>query len=123
MVHAKLLTKFGIRKASRLSGYATSSYYYKHKDRADKRLDKRLDLELLEKIEQIALDHPSYGIRRITAILNREGIKINRKKVYRLLKILNLIKRNSIRNKIIRKRVITVATKPNQLWEQDITYI
>jgi hypothetical protein len=65
----------GIREASRLSGYAASSYYYKPKQRIMK---KRIDLAILEAIEREALEHPSYGVRRVTA-MKRKGMHVNRK--------------------------------------------
>ncbi len=41
-------------------GISRSTYYYKPKDKPS-------DMDLAEKIEEIALDFPSYGYRRITA--------------------------------------------------------
>ena len=45
-------------------GIARSTYYYKPKKQPP-------DMELVERIEKIALDFPSYGYRRITAELHR----------------------------------------------------
>lgn len=63
-----------------MTGTARSKYYYKPKK------DKHKDLGILDKIFGIALNFPSYGYRRITAHLIREGITINHKKVYRIMK-------------------------------------
>ena len=41
-------------------------------------------MELAEKIEEIALDFPSYGYRRITPELHRQGLKVNHKGYYAL---------------------------------------
>lgn len=120
MVFQQLMSmERGVREASRLSGYATSSYYYKPK----KRSKRRIDLAILEAVEREALEHPSYGVRRITAMLKRKGMHVNRKKVYMLMKLANLIKGRSVRKHTIRKRTLTVPVRPNHLWEQDITYI
>ena len=78
---------------------------------------------LLEAIEKVALEYPSYGVRRITAMLHRGGITANRKKVYRLLKLANLVRKRSVRKHVIIKRIFTVPERPDQLWQQDITYI
>jgi putative transposase len=110
-----------IRKASRLSGYARSSYYYRPKQRMTGN-NPRIDSAVLEAIEREALEHPSYGVRRITAMLRRKGVHVNRKKVYRLMKAANLVKRRSVRRHI-RKRTLTIPVRANHLWEQDITYI
>ena len=58
-----------------------SKYYHKPKK------DKLADFVILDKIAGIALDFPSYGYRRITAHLRREGIIINHKKVYRIMRV------------------------------------
>jgi putative transposase len=80
---------------------------------------------LLEAIEKVALEYPSYGVRRITAMLHRSGeiTAANRKKVYRLLKLANLVRKRSVRKHVIIKRIFTVPERPDQLWQQDITYI
>jgi len=56
-----------------------SGYYYKSKKNMDK------DKTLLDKIRTIATEFPSYGYRRITAELRRQGLKVNRKRVYRIM--------------------------------------
>jgi len=66
-------------------GIKLSTYYYKPKR------GKPLDMDLSEKIEKIALDFPSYGYRRITAELHRQGLKVNRKRVLRLMRDKNLL--------------------------------
>ena len=92
------------------------------------------DLELREQIQQIALDWPAYGYRRITAELHRQAIVVNHKRVLRLMREDNLL---SLRKK---KFVSTTDSNhslevyPNlaaeievkgidQLWVSDITYI
>ncbi|MCL5071074.1 MAG: IS3 family transposase [Actinobacteria bacterium] len=50
-------------------GIKISTYYYKPKG------GKLSDMDLAERIEKIALDYPSYGYRRITAQLKRQGLK------------------------------------------------
>ncbi len=66
-------------------GIARSTYYYKPKDK------KLPDMALAEAIEQIALDFPSYGYRRITAELHRQRLKVNHKRVLRLMRDKNLL--------------------------------
>jgi len=48
-------------------GISRPTYYYKTRG------DKPSDMDLAEKIEEIALKFPSYGYRRITAALHRKG--------------------------------------------------
>ena len=52
-----------------------SKHYYKSKK------DTCKDSAILESIKAIALDFPSYGYRRITAALKRQGMAVHHKKV------------------------------------------
>lgn len=117
---AELVSKHGVSRASRLSGHPRSSYYYRPMNSTR---NPRPDSEVLHAIEDVAFDHPSYGVRRIAAMLRRNGIVVNRKKVYRLMKIANLIRKRSVRKHIVVKRFLTIPDRPDRLWQQDITYI
>ena len=64
------------------------TYYYKPKD-------KHSDMDLAERIEEIALNFPSYGYRRITAQLHRQKIQVNHKRVLKLMRDKNLLCRAS----------------------------
>lgn len=67
-----------------------------------------------------------YGYIKITVLLRRRaGLQISRKKVYRLLKEMNLLKPQRRRNRNIVPRKLSKrrdVTGPNQLWEIDIKY-
>jgi len=54
------------------------TYYYKPKKKPSEKV-------LLERMEQICLDFPKYGYRRVTEQLKREGWLINHKKVLRIM--------------------------------------
>jgi putative transposase len=121
-----MIKENNVLKASVLSGYSRSSYYYRSKQPVISSSRNRHSTDsaaLLEAIEKVALEYPSYGVRRITAMLHRGGITANRKKVYRLLKLANLVRKRSVRKHVIIKRTLTVPERPDQLWQQDITYI
>ncbi len=53
---------------------------------------------LKQRISEIALKYPFYGYGRIYALLRREGIPINHKKVYRIYRELNLQRPRRKRN-------------------------
>ncbi len=55
------------------------SFYYKPKKKPS-------DKALLERIEQICLDFPKYGYRRVTEQIKREGWLVNHKKVHRIMR-------------------------------------
>lgn len=108
-----------------------STYYYQKKVNMAKIQQETL---LKEKIQQIAYSHPYYGYRRITAQLHREKIKVNHKRVLRMMRELGIksrIKRkyitttNSRHNNRVYPNLIKdfLATGINQVWCSDITYI
>jgi len=91
-------------------------------------------MDFAEKIEEIALDFPSYGYRRITAQLHRQKLKVNHKKVLRIMRQENLLckarktfKATTDSSHRLRKypNLIDglVLTRCDQLWHADITYI
>ena len=78
---------------------------------------------MLEKIKQIASQHPFWGYRRIGAYLKfREGIRISQGKVYKLLKENDLLvpqRPKKAKRKINRTK--PKPTKPRQFWGIDMT--
>ena len=125
-----MMNENNVRKASVLSGYSRSSYYYRHREPVVISSRNRhisdssaAEAAVLEATEKVALEYPSYGVRRITAMLHRSGITANRKKVYRIMKLANLVRKRSVRKHVIIKRILTVPERPDHLWQQDITYI
>jgi len=105
-----------------------SSYYYKPKG---KRPD---DTSLVKRIEELVEEFSGYGYRRITAQLQREGIRVNHKRVLRLMRKRGLLckpKRRWVRTtdsthgyKIYSNLLPqTSVTALNQVWIADITYI
>lgn len=108
-----------------------SNYYYVQghddKDRKNKRL--------MERIKEVYEEHKHrYGYRRITAQLKREGLKINHKKVKRLMTKMDLYgiairrkyKYSSYRGTIgkIKANLIKCNFKsvmPNRKWYSDVT--
>jgi len=65
-----------------------STYYYRPVDRASTQKD---DTFLQDRIEQLALRFPRYGYRRMTAQLHRDGLKVNHKRVLRIMRQSDLL--------------------------------
>jgi transposase InsO family protein len=107
-----------------------SSYYYKPRS-----LNKQIqDADVLDRIDQILCDLPGYGTRRVTAQLKKDGFKINRKRIQRLMRehsLLRVVKRRWISttqsdhpfNRYPNVAKDVIVTTINQLWVADITYI
>lgn len=69
-----------------VAGFSMRTYYYQIRAQS---VDK--DASIKRQIRQIFHQHKGcYGYPRITAMLNKKGIKINHKKVYRLMKAMGL---------------------------------
>jgi putative transposase len=107
-------------------GCPRSSYYYQPRG-----LD---DDDLKAAIEQMATEWPTYGSRRITAQLRRQGRRVNRKRITRLLKEMGL----QVQRKRKRRNTTNsshpfprypnlvqdlVIMHPDQVWVADITYV
>ena len=105
--------------------------FYRHPPRPPK---PDRDMALRDALQRVALEFPSYGWPRMTRELVRRGWAVNHKRVYRLMRLDNLL--------CLRKRKFVVTTDsdhglsvyPNlartlvmtgldQLWVADLTYI
>jgi putative transposase len=128
--------RFGAEQLCRVLGMAPSTYYY-HRARLARSVRRReRDRELLERITAIWVDSRfTYGSPRVHAQLARQGIRVGRKRVERLMREAGL--RGAYRSRYFRStesdpsaRVAPDlvdrdfhATAPNQLWVADFTYL
>lgn len=90
------------------------------------------EIEIMNLIDKIHIDHPYYGVRRLRVELRNGGLVVGRKLISRLLLKMNLRiqyppKRTSTPNLehkiypyLLRNLVIDRA---NQVWQIDITYV
>lgn len=121
----KTYKPLSVRTQCRLLDVNRSTLYAPLKPLAD-------DTELANRIGEIYEATPQYGYRRIHAQLVREGRKINRKRVYRLMKELGLQAiyprpRTTIRDKQAAVYPYLLGglhiERPHQVWQVDITYL
>ncbi len=122
----KLATEYPVSLVCRTLGWPRSSYYYQVKGRDDQILK--------EALEQVAGTWPTYGYRRLTAQLQREGWPVNEKRVRRVMGEMGL------QGKVYRKKRRTTnsdhpfprypnlvqkleVVRPDQVWVADITYV
>lgn len=110
------------------------SAYYAWRSRASETEASSLEERLKAAIGRIVLALPGYGYRRVTRELARQGHPVNHKRVLRLMKGMNLVKKR--RRRFVRTTDSNHALPlyrnlaknftprgPNQLWVADITYI
>jgi len=110
---------------------ARSSYYYKPRRDASKEED---DERIGVRIEELALEYPRYGYRRMTAQLRREGFIVNHKRVLRLMREKELLVKprkgyvrttDSAHGMRVYPNLYSRRTfgRVNQAWVADITYV
>ncbi len=104
-------------------GLARSSFYHRPKLRPEE-----------EDLQAVVREFPTYGSRRVTAQLKREGWEVNRKRIRRLRRQMGLSqppRRRGIRTtqsrhphprypNLVQGRKVSY---PDQVWVSDITYI
>ena len=72
-----------ISKACQIAGLPSTTFYYKPDKQYRKR---REDEKMRQQIDRIHEEFPGYGYRRVTPALERGGLKINEKRVRRVMK-------------------------------------
>lgn len=84
-----------------------------------------LDEALAKQILALIQEHPTYGYRRIWALLRRGiGLAVNRKKVYRIMKIKGWLvhqRTTTPRPRVQGRR--SIASRSNERWAMDITHV
>ena len=118
--------ELSLRRQCELVGIARSGYYYEPVPESD------ANLALMRRLDELHLDHPVYGSRRLTALLRREGQPVNRKRVQRLLQVMGvepLYPRRHLSQPGEGHRIYPYLlegleiTGPDQVWCTDITYV
>ena len=121
--------KLSTRETTRLLGLARAKQYRSKLDSHDK------NKLVLQAIEQVISEFNGYGYRRVTKELHRRNLQVNHKKVLSIMQAEKLLcKRvkhrkisttdsehnNRIYPNLIKK---LVPTRPDQVWQADLTYI
>ncbi len=77
-------TKLSVRRQCGLLALPRSTFYY------ERELPSAEELELMRRIDELYLESPFYGGRKIARGLSKQGRRINRKCVQRLMRIMGL---------------------------------
>lgn len=125
----QLKTEYPIQVICDVIGYSRSRYYYQPNETKQEK-----EGELKKAIADVAGRYPTYGYRRITKQLQREGWIVNHKRISRLMGEMGLLAKKRVRRKRTTNSVHgykrypnlvkqLVVVRPEQLWVADITYI
>jgi putative transposase len=118
--------KLSIRRCCDLLGLNRSTLYYQ------KQATDGDNIDVLNAIREVWERYPFYGYRRITTELRANGIRVNRKRVQRLMawggiqalypgpNTSRRNKRHAVHPYLLKGLSIT---RPNQVWMVDITYL
>lgn len=113
--HLKDQKSYSERNACKLVGISRSVTRYRCTQKPDEQ-------ELIERIEVLANRHKRYGYRRITILVRREGILVNKKRIERIWREQGL----SLRRRKTKKRrysstdlTINKAERKNHVWTYD----
>ena len=110
-----------------LLGLNRSSFYYRKRSRESAR-----NLLMIEILDKQYTQHPSWGVRQMTAWLRRKDEQVNPKRARRLFREMRLevvyqkprLSRKHPEHKIYPYLLRNLdITRPNQVWCSDITYI
>jgi transposase InsO family protein len=122
-----LTQEYPVSVACQVLGYPRSSYYYQATDKSD-------ETTLKGAIKAEAARWPTYGYRRITAQLRRGEWRVNRKRVQRLMRLMDLQARMQRRKQRTTNSSHDFPRYPNlvqdlevvqpeHVWVADITYV
>ena len=118
--------ELSIRRQCELVNISRSGYYYEPCAESEE------NLKLMLELDKLHMDRPTFGSRRLTVMVNRQGWAVNRKRVARLLEVMEIAavypKRSSsqpgeghqIYPYLLKGLEIC---GPDQVWCTDITYV
>jgi putative transposase len=84
-----------------------------------------LDQTLAERVRELAREYPTFGYRRLWALLRfGDKVAVNLKKVHRLVKILRLqVKRRLVAPRPRVQQRCSATTTSNERWAMDVTHV
>ena len=102
------------RRACRLVGIGRSTLRYRSRARGDEE-------RLRRRLRELAAERPRFGYRRLHALLRREGVAVNHKRVARLYRAEDLAVRRRGRKRVARdgRGRAALPGRPNQQWGID----
>ncbi len=108
-------------RAARWAALDRSTVYYRpHRSGSRNRAD---EPRVLEQLRRIAFAHPTFGHRRVWAMLRRAGLRVNRKRVHRLMAAEGLLRPAHFPRPRLPPTGRLSAERPNERWYTDLTEV
>jgi putative transposase len=119
-------TSVSVRRQCELLRVSRSGLYYEPAPTSGE------ELALMRRIDELHLERPFYGSRKVSVALRAEGLEINRKHVQRLMRLMGLEAmvpkpttsephpEHPVYPYLLRDRTIS---RPDHVWASDITYV
>ena len=121
MILRNLAKKMSSRKALSYIGASKNMLYYKE---VSKKNAISFDKMIAKHVEQISMERPAYGTRRLAAAISRNLKKpVNRKQIQRICRKTGMISPNTTKKAALHGSKKVVVNRPYEVWEMDITYI
>jgi putative transposase len=84
---------------------------------------KRSDQRLRERLVELAREKPRYGYRRLQVLMQRDGVRVNHKRLYRVYREAGLCLRRKKRKHCMRSGLpVSQTTAANQEWALDFAH-
>lgn len=122
----EICPELSLRRQCELVGISRSAFYYEAVPESEE------NLALMRRLDELNLEHRWYGSRRLTALLQREGHAVNRKRVTRLLGLMGVevaYPKRNLSQAGEGHRIYPYLLEgleisgPDQVWCSDITYV
>jgi len=119
-------SQLSIRRQCKLLDVERSAYYYKPLG------ESALSLQLMHRIDELYTAHPFLGLLKITDLLQKEGYRINSKRIHRLRQKMGLqaiYQKPNLSKKHPEHRIYPYLLRGveikhvDQVWSTDITYV
>jgi len=112
--HLRTIYRMSERRACRVIGAHRRTMRYRRRTRDD-------EPQVRERLRTLAAEHPRWGYRRLHLLLQREGMTINRKRVYRLYRLDGLAVRRRRRKRAARipRGIVSQPWRRGEAWAMD----
>lgn len=97
-----------LRRACRVTGLSTATWRYQRRPNA-------INATVLSRLHAHAAERPRFGYRRLHILLDREGVAVNHKRVYRVYRAAGLQVRRRRRKRLTRADRIPLPAATQRL--------